>query len=86
MTDRDIATSPDIEAPVEDALEQRQTLGEPAATESLDPDAPEGDALDQHTPVGRGQYAIRHSLSHEVDEADAAEQSVVVELDEDDYR
>lgn len=85
--DRDV----DSEAPVEDVLEQEQTLGEAAQTDSLtDPEAPEADAVEQHTPVGRSQYTIDHrvstDVSAEVNEADAAEQAHVVELDDDDYR
>jgi hypothetical protein len=77
----------DREAPVEDVVEQEQTLGEAAVTESSpDPEAPEADAVEQHTPVGRSQYPIERRVPAEVDEADAAEQAHVVEGDDDDYR
>ena len=75
-----------METPTEDALEQSQTLGEAAATEDVDMEAPEADAAEQHTPVGRSQWVVERSLSDEANEADAAEQAVVVEADEDEYR
>jgi hypothetical protein len=77
----------DKEASVEDAIEQEQTLGEAAPTDHLDPEAPEADVVEQHTPVGRSHYPVQQRLSHEVDEGDAAEQSLPVPGDdEDDYR
>ncbi|MFL6138614.1 MAG: hypothetical protein ACJ74O_12525 [Frankiaceae bacterium] len=77
----------DREAPVEDVVEQEQTLGEAAVTESSpDPEAPEADVMEQRTPVGRSQYALEHRLPAEADAADAAEQAHVVDSDDEDYR
>lgn len=78
---------PDMEAPIEDAIEQEQTLGEAEiGDEVADPEAPEADAVEQHTPVGRPTYPVRRAAADEADEGDAAEQAVVVEADDDDYR
>jgi hypothetical protein len=60
--------------------------------EAMGLETPENDAVDQHTPVR--DYELREAdrlewsiqLPLEVDEADAAEQTRLVELDEDDYR
>jgi hypothetical protein len=49
-------------------------------------EAPEADVLEQATPAGPGEHLAARDLPLESDEADAAEQAVVVELDEDDYR
>ena len=76
----------DREAPVEDVIEQEQTLGDATDGEMSDMEAPEADAAEQHATVGRVQYPVTPDVSGEVNEADAAEQAHVVEGDEDDYR
>jgi len=55
--------------------------------EQSDLEAPEADAAEQHQPVRPedGDQPIE-DRPFDVDEYDAAEQSRVVELDEDDYR
>lgn len=47
-------------------------------------DIPEGDAIEQRIPVGPGNEDSELDLDPEVPEADAIEQSQVVEVDEDD--
>jgi hypothetical protein len=56
--------------------------------DDLDIEAPEADALEQHTDAGdRPQPARRAQTPFEADDADAAEQDLDVETDdEDDYR
>jgi hypothetical protein len=60
----------------------------PATSEEseLDIEAPEADAVEQHTPVRNSENGNGASVPLETDEADAADQRRVVELDEDDYR
>ena len=60
----------------------------PATSEetALDIEAPEADAVEQHTPVRNSENGNAASVPLEPNEADAAEQRRVVELDEDDYR
>jgi hypothetical protein len=52
----------------------------------LDIEAPEADAMEQHMAVREESLATARSIPLDVDEADAADQNRVVELDEDDYR
>lgn len=52
----------------------------------MDIEAPEADSAEQNAAVGEVPDEPVHSAPFEVNEADAAEQSRVVELDEDDYR
>jgi hypothetical protein len=60
--------------------------------EAMGLETPEGDAVEQHTPLRdddqsdeqRGEWFAQ--VPYDVDEADAAEQKRLVELDEDDYR
>jgi hypothetical protein len=52
----------------------------------LDIEAPEADAVEQHLDVRQQHDLPVTGRSEEADPADAAEQSRVVELDEDDYR
>lgn len=49
-------------------------------------ESPEADTVEQHTPLKSENDDRLGSVPFDVDEADAAEQSRVVELDEDDYR
>lgn len=60
----------------------------PATSEegTLDIEAPEADAVEQHTPVRHAENGNATSVPLETNEADAADQRRVVELDEDDYR
>jgi hypothetical protein len=51
-----------------------------------DIEAPTADAAEQAAPVTPGAARVPVRLGWEVGEWDAAEQSVVVDLDEDDYR
>lgn len=53
---------------------------------AMDIEAPEADAVEQHTPVRDAENGNAGSVPLETDEADAADQRRVVELDEDDYR
>jgi hypothetical protein len=52
----------------------------------LDIEAPEADAVEQHLDVRQQHDLPITGRGDEADPADAAEQSRVVELDEDDYR
>jgi hypothetical protein len=52
----------------------------------LDIEAPEVDSAEQRAAVGEMSDERVHSAPFEVNEADAAEQSRIVELDDDDYR
>ena len=59
--------------------------------EAISLETPEGDAVEQHTPVRdyeRDDERLEWSIQvpFDVNEADAAEQTRLVELDEDDYR
>jgi hypothetical protein len=54
-------------------------------------ETPEGDAVEQHTPLRDGESEDERiewtaQAPIDADEADAAEQKRLVELDEDDYR
>ena len=51
-----------------------------------DPEAPEADAMEQHTEVRPSGEQPVFSAPDDVDPADHAEQQRVVALDEDDYR
>ena len=52
----------------------------------LDVEAPEADAVEQHTDIREQRDRLVGGIPFDADEADAADQSRVVELDEDDYR
>ncbi|HZB30024.1 MAG TPA: hypothetical protein VE465_07645 [Streptosporangiaceae bacterium] len=58
--------------------------------EAMGLETPEGDAVEQHTPLRdepedeRARWTAQ--IPFDVNEADAAEQKRLVELDEDDYR
>jgi hypothetical protein len=67
--------------PVDDAVEAADA--EPG---ELSIETPEADAVEQHTAVRERTERLRTDLPGDVDEADAADQRRVVELDEDDYR
>ena len=54
--------------------------------EAMDIEAPEADIVEQQTPLHLDLEEPLTPMPFDVDEADAAEQSRVVELDEDDYR
>jgi hypothetical protein len=59
--------------------------------EAMGLETPEGDALEQHTPLRDDESddeRVRWTaqVPFDVNEADAAEQKRLVELDEDDYR
>ena len=60
----------------------------PATSEesTLDIEAPEADAVEQHTPIRDAENGAAASVPLETNESDAADQRRVVELDEDDYR
>jgi hypothetical protein len=73
MTRPDDDLEPGDRDPREDAAER-------------DLEAPAADAAEQATPVTPGPARVPVRLGWEVGEWDAAEQSVVVDLDEDDYR
>lgn len=81
---------PDFEAPDADALEQEQSAGDAeAAVEEpaeVDLEAPEADAVEQSRAVAGARPPVRRELPAEADEADAADQALEVELDEDEYR
>jgi hypothetical protein len=63
-----------------------ETLDEPDATE-FDVEAPEADAAEQHADLAPHRDDPLTSVDPDnANEADRAEQSRVVELDEDDYR
>lgn len=51
-----------------------------------DPEAPEADAAEQHTELRDAEEPLPSPGAADVDEADAFEQSRVVDLDEDEYR
>jgi hypothetical protein len=82
------------EATPEDRQEQRSTPTGDAELRQM-PDvpleAPDADVLEQSLPTGPGQHVADQGgdaglLPLEADPADAAEQAVVVELDEDERR
>ena len=52
----------------------------------LDEETPEADAVEQHTEVRPSEDELPRQIPHDANDADAVEQSRVVELDEDDYR
>jgi len=60
----------------------REHLGEVVE----DPEAPETDAAEQHTELRDADEPLPSPGAAHVDEADAFEQSRVVDLDEDEYR
>jgi len=59
---------------------------EPSEESEMDIETPEADVVEQHTPVRDGWNGSNGTVPLETNEADAAEQRRVVELDEDDYR
>ncbi len=59
------------------------SIGDQSVT--LDPEAPEADAVEQSTPVDPDYTDTQPSVRDDVNEADAAEQGRIVEFD-DDYR
>ncbi|SDK92418.1 hypothetical protein [Streptomyces indicus] len=63
------------------------TFEELAEDEPLDPEAPEADAAEQHTDLRqRRDEEAKDFDPASANDADVAEQSRVVDLDEDDYR
>lgn len=82
----------EYEAPIEDALEQVDTVPDvedPTTLSEIDEvelEATDADVVEQHTPAGAQDYAAAPTLAVDANEADVSEQSVVVEYDEDDYR
>lgn len=75
----------DYEAPEADVLEQEGSVADDTAP--VDLEAPEADAAEQAALAGAAAGDRPDTvLPYDADEADAAEQSRVVELDEDDYR
>jgi hypothetical protein len=59
--------------------------------EAMGVETPEGDAVEQHTPLRDDESENERlewtaQVPFDADEADAAEQKRLVELDEDDYR
>lgn len=74
------------EASPEDVAEQRATLTRDAAASARPEVAdhvPLADALEQSVPVAPDEHVAARDLPLESDEADAAEQAVVVEADDD---
>ncbi|HKE51917.1 MAG TPA: hypothetical protein VKE25_10440 [Actinomycetes bacterium] len=69
-------------------LHSDDRVADPAPSEdsARDIEAPEADAVEQHTPVRNADNGNNASVPLETDEADVADQRRVVELDEDDYR
>jgi hypothetical protein len=85
--DRDALADADPEVPesaiAEDAMEEER----PEEPEEISPEAPEADAVEQHTGIGqRGEQRWEPAPPDDVDPADLDEQRRTVELDEDDYR
>jgi hypothetical protein len=81
-------TTPDA-VPSADAAEQRRSAAgdEPTGeTPRVDLDAPEADAIEQAQSSAPGEHRAARDLPLEADQADAAEQAVVVPLDEDEVR
>jgi hypothetical protein len=77
-------TSP--EATPEDMAEQRSSLtGDAPLAEAPDiaDEVPVADALEQSAEAAPGEHVADRDLPMEADEADAAEQAVVVEIDDD---
>lgn len=79
---------PDMEAPIEDALEQggdQQTaLDGDGSIDDIE--APEADTAEQRTSVISRAPVVPDGLPAEANEADVAEQAYVVDLEDDDYR
>ena len=74
MSERDLHADGSIETPGD---------REEAA---MDIEAPEADTVEQHRPLGESGDEPPRTTPLDVDEADAADQSRVIELDEDEYR
>lgn len=75
-----------FEATPEDAAEQRATLTRDAAVTGppdVADEVPLSDALEQSVAAGPDEHVAARDLPLEADEADAAEQAVVIEADED---
>ena len=62
-----------------------QDPGTPGGND-MDIEAPEADAVEQHTPIRETGNTAADSVPLETSEADVADQRRSVELDEDDYR
>jgi hypothetical protein len=79
----------DLETPDGDAVEQQQTTADGGRQEEIGEvalEAPEADAVEQHTPVRGDERAPIASTTWEADEGDLAESAREVPLDDDDYR
>lgn len=80
MTERG-ATVSELDMHADDSVDEPED-----PEDMMDIEAPEADSADQSAAGGEASDEPLPSASFEVNEADAAEQSRVVELDEDDYR
>ena len=74
MSERDLHSDDEVQDP--GMSEERE----------MDVEAPEADAVEQHTPVRGTDNGAVDAVPLETDEADVADQRRTVELDEDDYR
>jgi hypothetical protein len=71
----------------EDRVEQdTPVVREPGADVEVPLEAADADVVEQAAGAGPPEPPVRRDLPLEVDAADAAEQSAVVELDEDEHR
>lgn len=82
--------TPDLpDADPADVVDQQLSLtGTEAAAEppSRDPEAPEADVVEQARAAGPAEHRVARELPLEADPIDAAEQAVVLPVDDDEFR
>jgi hypothetical protein len=66
--------------------EDLHELDTPLDAESRDPEAPDADAYEQALPADSTMLPSEPRVPLEADEADALEQSMIVDVEDDDYR
>lgn len=66
--------------------DEELTLDPRLGPDERDPEAPPADAAEQATPVKPAEARDEVRRGWEVGEWDAAEQAVIIDLDDDDYR
>jgi hypothetical protein len=79
-------TTPDRTEAAMTRPDEDLTLGDHLDPDERDPEAPPADVAEQATPARPGEAPSEVRRGWEVGEWDAAEQAVVVDFDDDDYR